>query len=101
METPPQPDGIPQGVNGQEAIDFATGPAGDDLPGIEDRDDADVTEASTDFYIGKVTDLYQIRSFLIKSLRKQILADAGVLFAYCRSFWAASSVASAGTLDLR
>lgn len=79
----PQPDGIPQGVNGQEAIDFTSDPAGDDLSGVEVQDGADVMELSGNFYVGEVTDPHQIRGFLVKSLGKKILADAGILFA-CR-----------------
>ena len=81
----PEPDSIPQGVNGQEAVDFTSNPAGDDLSGIEVQDGADVMELSGHFYIGKVTDPYQIGGLLVKSLRKQIPADTGLLFA-CRCF---------------
>ena len=54
----PQPDSVPQGVNGQEAVDFTSNPAGDDLSGIEVQDGADVMELSGHFYIGKVTNPY-------------------------------------------
>lgn len=81
-----QPDRVPQGVQGQEAVDFASDPAGDDLSGIEIQDGANVMEFSTDFYIGKVTDPDEIRRFLVKSLREEILADAGILLVY-RRLW--------------
>ena len=77
----PQPDSVPQGVNGQEAVDFTSNPAGDDLSGIEVQDGADVMELSGHFYIGKVTNPYQIGSFLVKSLGEKVLAEAGILFA--------------------
>ena len=38
----PQPYGIPQSVNGQEAVNFVSDPAGNDLSGIEVQDSADV-----------------------------------------------------------
>lgn len=77
----PQPDSVPQGVNGQEAVDFTSNPAGDDLSGIEVQDGADVMELSGHFYIGKVTNPYQIGSFLVKSLGEKVLTEAGILFA--------------------
>lgn len=96
-----QSDRIPQGVNGQEVIKFVSNTAGDDFSGIEVQNGADVMELSTNFYIGKVADPDQIRCFLVKSLREKTLTHAGILFAYRRSFLAASSVSSAGIPDLR
>ena len=82
----PQLDCIPQGVNGQETINFAADSAGNDLSGIKVQNGTDVIEPSANFYISKVTDPHQIRRFLVKSLREKILAGAGILFA-CRRFW--------------
>ena len=83
----PQPYSIPQGVNCQEAVNFASNPAGNNLSGIEIQDGADVMELSSNFYVGKVTDPNQIGSFLVKSLRKKILTDAGILFVCCCCRW--------------
>lgn len=82
-----QPYSIPQGVNRQEAVDFTSNPAGDDLSGIEIQDGTDVMEPSAHFYIGKVADPYQIGGFLVKSLGKKILTDTGILSAYRRFWW--------------
>ena len=44
-------------------------------------------ELSSNFYVGKVTDPNQIGSFLVKSLRKKILTDAGIHFVCCCFWW--------------
>lgn len=62
-------------------------PASDNLSGIEVQNGADVIEHSANFYISEVTDPHQIWSFLVKSLSKKILADAGVLLARCCFGW--------------
>lgn len=81
----PQPYSIPQGINCQEAVNFAADPASDDFSGVEVQDGTDVMEFTTNFYVSKITNPNHIWSFLVKSLRKKILTDAGILFT-CRCF---------------
>lgn len=81
-----QPDRVPQGVQGQETVDFAPDPAGDHLSGIEVQDGADVVELSSNLYIGKVADPDQIWRLLVKSLGEEILADT-VIFLVYRRLW--------------
>lgn len=80
----PQPHGVPQGVDGQEAVDFTSDPAGNDLSGKKVQNGTDVIELSANLYVGKVADPHKIRGFLVKSLGKDILAGAGILLAFRR-----------------
>lgn len=81
-----QPDRVPQGVQGQEAVDSAPDPAGDHLSGIEVQNGADVMELSTDSYIGKIADPDEIGRFLVKVLGEKILADV-IIFLVGRRLW--------------
>lgn len=80
----PQSYSIMQGVNRQKPVNFASNPAGDDLSGIEIQNGADIMERSANFYIGKIANPHQIRSFLVKSLRKKVLTDVAFFFVCCR-----------------
>lgn len=76
----PEPDCVPKRINGQEAVDFPAHPAGDDFPGEQVQDDADIAEPTADPNIGKVTDPAQVWRILVKSLVKQIGAGSSFLF---------------------
>lgn len=76
--------GIMQSINRQKPVNFASNPTGNDLSGIEIQNSADIVERSANLYIGKIANPYQIRRFLVKSLRKKVLTDVAFFFAcYC------------------
>lgn len=71
------PDCIPESMEGKEPIQAGADPVGNDPPGKQVQNDAEITEPLANPDIGKVADPDQIGSRLIKLLGKQILERLG------------------------
>ena len=78
-------DSIPESMEGKEPIQAGADPVGNDPPGKQVQNDAEITEPLANPDIGKVADPDQIGSRLIKLLGKQILERLGVIRLFRRS----------------
>ena len=79
------PDCIPESMEGKEPIQAGADPVGNDPPGKQVQNDAEITEPLANPDIGKVADPDQIGSRLIKLLGKQILERLGDIRLFRRS----------------
>ena len=84
-------DCIPQGVNGEEAVNPAADAAGDHFPSEEIENDTDIVESLSDADIGEITDPAHIGSRLVELLMKQIVA----VFGFCRGVFSLRRLRSA------
>lgn len=78
-------DSIPESMEGKEPIQAGADPVGNDPPGKQVQNDAEITEPLANPDIGKVADPDQIGSRLIKLLGKQILERLGDIRLFRRS----------------
>ena len=78
-------DSIPESMECKEPIQSGADPVGNDPPGKQVQNDAEITEPLANPDIGKVADPDQIGSRLIKLLGKQILERLGVIRLFRRS----------------
>lgn len=79
------PDSVPESLQSEEPVQAGAGPVGNDPPGKEIQNDAEIAEPLTNSDIGKVADPDQIGSRLIKLLSKQVLERLGVVRLFRRS----------------
>lgn len=78
-------DSIPESMECKEPIQSGADPVGNDPPGKQVQNDAEITEPLANPDIGKVADPDQIGSRLIKLLGKQILERLGDIRLFRRS----------------
>lgn len=78
-------DSIPESMECKEPIQAGADPVGNDPPGKQVQNDAEITEPLANPDIGKVADPDQIGSRLIKLLGKQILERLGDIRLFRRS----------------
>ena len=78
-------DSIPESMEGKEPIQAGADPVGNDPPGKQVQNDAEIAEPLTNSNIGKVADPDQVGSRLIKLLGKQVLERLGVIRLFRRS----------------